>query len=95
MTSELHSVRAEFHSPSRGNTKEQNAAVLIPKLLAEYGGEVAGLLGIGEDLERRFGSVKRLEKLLREHGCTPPRPDLSPSLRAAWSQWKGEGFWER
>jgi len=95
MTADLHSVRAEFHAPSRGPTPESTAAILIPKALAEYGGEVAALLALGADLEKRFTALARIEKQLRENGCTAPRPDLSAPLRAAWSQWLGQGFWER
>jgi hypothetical protein len=92
---ELHSIRHDLHEPSRGPTPESTAAVLIPKALAEFGAEVALLIGIGDELEKRFTALARLDKQLRENGCTAPRPDLSAPLRAAWSQWKGEGFWER
>jgi hypothetical protein len=88
---ELHSVRTELHRERQKST----AAVLIPKALAEYGSEVAQLLALGEDLEKRFSALARLEKQLRENGCTAPRPDLSAPVRAAWSQWRGEGFWQR
>ena len=90
-----HSMRADLRGPSRGPTPQDAAAILIPKALAAYGDEVATLIRLGEDMERSFKAVDRVEKVLRENGCTAPRPDLSPSLRAAWSTWRGEGFWER
>jgi len=86
---ELHSVRHDHHvEPNRG-------AIMIPKLLAAYGDEVAGLLRLDEVMDKHFGAIDRIEKGLREYGCTPPRPDLSGQLRAAWSHHRGEGFWER
>jgi hypothetical protein len=86
---QLHSVRHDHHQePNRG-------AIMIPKKLQAYGEEIAALLLIDEDLERRFNALHRLENELREYGCTPPRPDLSGQLRAAWSHHRGEGFWER
>ena len=90
----LHSVRHDHH-PSRGPTRESTQAILIHKALAEYGEEVAELFMIGAELERRFEAIARIEKQLRENGCDAPRPDLSPPMRAALNQWRGEGFWER
>lgn len=88
-TAEMYSVWHDHHqAPNK-------SAIMIPRKLASYGEEVAALLLIGEDMERRFDALGRLEKELREYGCTPPRPDLSGQLRAAWSHHRGEGFWER
>lgn len=87
----LHSVRHDHH-PSRGPTKESTAAILIPKLLAEYGENIAELYAIGAELERRFEALHRIEGQLRENGCDAPRPDLSAPVRAAWNRWKGEAF---
>jgi len=88
----LHSVKHDHHTDDNDGNR---SAVMIPKLLASYGEEVAGLLRAGLIVSKHFDALKRIEAGLREYGCTPPRPDLSPELRAAWSQAKGEGFWER
>jgi len=85
----LHSVRHDHH------LEPNKSAVMIPKFLARYGDEVAALLVLGDEMEKCFNKLERIEKNLREYGCTPPRPDLSGQLRAAWSHHRGEGFWER
>ena len=82
----LHSVRADLRPPD-------SAAILIPKALEAYGDAIADVIYLGTELERLFKELDRVEKQLRENGCTAPRPDLSPALRAAWNNWKGEGFW--
>lgn len=87
---QLHSVRAELRAPSRGPTRESTAAVLIPKLLTEYGQIVAALYGIDEIQTRHFDNLARIEKDLAEYGCKPPRPDLSKAQRAAWRVFRGE-----
>ena len=79
----LHSVRADLRPPDA-------AAILIPKGLEEYGREIAGLLHLGQELEKRYEAIARVERMLRENGCTPPRPDLSPHLRASWRVYRGE-----
>jgi hypothetical protein len=86
---ELYSVRHDHHVPPN------RSAIMIPKALARYGEEVAALLLIGEDMERRFQALAEIERQLQEYGCTPPRPDLSGALRAARSFLSGEGFWDR
>ncbi len=78
-----------------GGAPPSASRVLIPKALADYGKTIAELLALDVDLLRLFTELDRLEGQLRENGCTPPRPDLSGRLRAAWSHHRGEGFWER
>jgi hypothetical protein len=92
MNAELHSVRHDLHEPRE--RQKSSAAVLIPKALAEYGSEVAQLLALGEDLERRFQALSRLDKQLRENGCKAPVPQFSQPLRAAWSAYRGDGWWQ-
>ena len=84
-----HSVRHDHHHPPN------QSAILIPKGLELYGREIATLLRLDDEITRCFDAMAVIENQLREYGCTPPRPDLSGQLRAAWSHHRGEGFWER
>ena len=88
---ELHSVKVDRHQ----NEQTASSAVLIPKLLSAYGDGIAALLRLGDEISKEFDQLGRIERELRQYGCTPPRPDLSGELRAAWSHHRGEGFWER
>jgi hypothetical protein len=91
--SELHSVRHDLHEPRE--RQKSSEAVLVPKALTEYGEVVASLIGLSDEMTRQFKELKRIEDLLRENGCTAPRHDFSAPMRAALSQWRGEGFWQR